>query len=138
MKGMKKENMKKLATLLLTVAMMLVMTVSTFAATIKVDDVLEGENYSAYKILNYTSSDTDNDGKPDAYSYYLTTVQYDEVATTAEDGTVTYSAKEGGLGALLESVGFKFTRSADGTQYVLNNAADKSLKIGRKNRDEQI
>ena len=56
MKGMKKENMKKLATLLLTVAMMLVMTVSTFAASITVENAVKGETYDAYKILEYTSS----------------------------------------------------------------------------------
>ena len=66
------------------------------AATITVDKVLEGETYTAYQILHYTSAG-------DAYSYYLTAEEYDS-----------------SLGAALVGAGFTFTQSADKTQYVLN------------------
>ena len=115
---------KKKNVFALLIAMILVLSLSTsaLAATIVVEtgtnasdgsisqDVLSGETYNAYKILNYTSADTDGNGIPDAYSYYLTAEQY------AADNT-------DGLGKLLESAGFHFTASSDGTQYVLDNAA---------------
>ena len=113
-------KVKKILSLALVAVMMLALSVSAFAGTIVVQsgtptddepsqDVLTGETYNAYKILNYTSADINNDGTPDAYSYYLTTAQYDAENTN-------------GLGKLLESAGFAFTASADGSQYFLNNA----------------
>ena len=113
-------NVKKILALVLVAVMMMALSVSAFAGTIVVEsgtttegdpsqDVLTGETYNAYKILNYTSADTDDDGTPDAYSYFLTTAQYD-------------AENPNGLGKLLESAGFAFTASADGSQYVLNNA----------------
>ena len=90
--------MKKTIALILSVVMMLVLTVvPAFAATISVTNVIDGETYTAYKILNYTNSG-------DAYSYYLTASEYTSI------------------GSVLEGAGFAFTQSADGTQYFVNNA----------------
>ena len=72
---------------------------AAFAATITVQNVIDGETYDAYKILNYTNNNS-------AYSYYLTTAQYNS-----------------GLGSLLEAAGFSFTQSSDGTQYYVDNAS---------------
>jgi len=90
-----KKTMKILA-LVLVAVMMMALSTSAFAATIDVQDVLDGETYTAYKILNYTKSG-------DAYSYFLTAEQYEA------------------FGAVLEAAGFSFTQSADGSQYVVNN-----------------
>lgn len=70
---------------------------TAFAASIEVQDVLDGETYTAYKILNYTKSG-------DAYSYYLTKAQYEA------------------FGEVLEGAGFIFELSVDGTQYTVTNA----------------
>ena len=114
------KKMKKIFALVIAMIMVLGMSTSVFAATIVVEsgttaadgtesqDVLNGETYKAYKILNYTSDTTVD---PAAYSYYLTKAEYDV-------------ENENGLGKLLESVGFEFTASADGTQYYVNNADD--------------
>ena len=94
--------MKKVFALVLALAMILA-AATAFAGTIALKDVIEGETYTAYKILNYTEGDPDEKGvKP--VSYYLTAEQY-----TA-------------IGSVLEAAGFAFTASADGTQYTLNNA----------------
>ena len=88
---------RKLVTLAIVLAMVMAFMIPTgMAATIKVQDVLDGETYTAYKILNYTNSG-------DAYSYYLSATEYDTI------------------GAVLEAAGFKFTASADGTQHFVNN-----------------
>ena len=100
------KKMKKLFAMLIAMVMVLGMSLSVFAGTITVDNVLKGEEYTAYKILNYTSDTTK---EPAAYSYYLTADQY-----------------TGGLGAILEAEGFEFQVSADGTQYVLTNADEIS------------
>ena len=89
--------MKKLISLILALALVMGLAVSASAATIAVQDVVDGETYTAYKILNYTHSG-------DAYSYYLTSEEY------------------ASIGGVLEEAGFKFTASADGTQYFVNNA----------------
>lgn len=89
--------MKKLISLILALVMVFALATTAFAATIAVQDVLAGETYTAYKILNYTHSG-------DAYSYYLTAEQYDSI------------------GDVLEDAGFAFTASSDGTQYTVNNA----------------
>ena len=101
------KKMKKIFALLITMVMVLGMSTMAFAGTIEVQDVLDGETYTAYKILNYTKNG-------DAYSYYLTAAEYD----ANEDGT----AKDGGLGDILQDAGFAFTKSADGSQYFVNNA----------------
>ena len=91
------KKIKKIFALLIAMVMVLGMSTSVFASTIDVQGVLDGETYTAYKILNYT-----NNG--DAYSYYLTSGEYDAI------------------GSVLVSAGFAFTKSADGSQYFVNNA----------------
>ena len=92
--------MKKLLALVLALAM--VMTVgAAFAATIEVQNVIDDETYTAYKILNYTKSGT---GDNAAYSYYLTADEY------------------ASIGSVLVEAGFAFTASSDGSQYTVNNA----------------
>ena len=98
MKTGKKILALALVALMLTVAM----NFTAFAATIEVDGAYENETYNAYKILEYTSNTSVN---PPAYSYYLTDAAY-----------------QGALGTALEAVGFKFTQSADGTQWFVNNS----------------
>lgn len=95
------KNMKKIVALLLATVMVMAMSINVFAASIEVKDVIDGETYTAYKILNY--SDNGKTGDERAVSYYLTSDQH-----TA-------------IGSVLEAAGFKFTASADGTQYVVNN-----------------
>ena len=87
-----------LVALMLTVAM----NFTAFAATINVDDAFEGETYSAYKILEYTSNKSVN---PPAFSYYLANADY-----------------QGALGTALRNAGFAFTKSADGSQWFVNNS----------------
>ena len=89
--------MKKFLAILLTLTMIVGLAVTAMAGTIDVQDVLDGETYTAYKILNYTTSGN-------AYSYYLTASEY------------------AAIGSALEDAGFTFTESADGSQYFVNNA----------------
>ncbi len=98
MKTGKKILALALVALMLTVAM----NFTAFAATIDVDGAYENETYNAYKILEYTSNTSVN---PPAYSYYLADADY-----------------QGALGTALKAVGFKFTQSADGTQWFVNNS----------------
>ena len=98
MKTGKKILALALVALMLTVAM----NFTAFAATIEVDGAYENETYNAYKILEYTSDTSVN---PPAYSYYLANADY-----------------QGALGTALKAVGFKFTQSADGTQWFVNNS----------------
>jgi fimbrial isopeptide formation D2 family protein/LPXTG-motif cell wall-anchored protein len=91
------KKMKKLFAMLIAMVMVFAMSATALAATIDVQSVIDGEKYTAYKILNYTNSGT-------AYSYYLTSDEY----TT--------------LGSALEDAGFEFKASADGSQYVVDNA----------------
>lgn len=101
-KGKKMKNVKKFMSLMIAVVMMMAMTVTTFAATIEVDGAFEDETYNAYKILEYTSDTT---VEPAAYSYYLLDADYNSA-----------------LGTALKAAGFKFTQSADKTQWYVNNA----------------
>lgn len=91
------KELKKIFALLIAAVMVLSLSTSAFAASIEVKDVIDGETYTAYKILNYTNSG-------DAYSYFLSADEY-----TA-------------IGSALETAGFHFTASADGSQYVVDNA----------------
>lgn len=93
------KKLSKVLVLVLSTIMVLAMSASVFAASIEVQDVLDGETYTAYKVLNYTQSG-------DAYSYYLTAAQYNA------------------FGAVLEGAGFEFQQSADKSQYVVKNADD--------------
>ena len=84
----------------------MMLCVSTaFAATITVNNIVNGQTYTAYKLLNYTNSG-------DAFSYYLTSSEYG----TAESKTT--------LATLLESAGFTFARGTDGNWYVSNTEAN--------------
>lgn len=94
--------MKKLFALIAAIAMALGMSTSVFAASIEVKDVIDGEEYTAYKILNY--SDNGETGDARAVSYYLSDTEY-----TA-------------IGSVLEAAGFHFTASADGKTYTVYNA----------------
>ena len=96
------KQIKKVMALLLALAMVMGMSTSVFAASIEVQNVLDGETYTAYKILNY--SDNGKTGNERAVSYYLSDTEY-----TA-------------IGSVLEAAGFAFTASSDGTRYTVNNA----------------
>ena len=93
-----KTGKKILALALVALMLMLAMNFTAFAATIDVSGAFEGETYSAYKILEYTSNN-------DSYSYFLSDAAYNSA-----------------LGTALEDAGFKFTQSADGTQWFVNNS----------------
>ena len=96
------KKLSKVLVLVLSAIMVLAMSASVFAADITVTNVKKGETYTAYKILEYKS----NSGNT-AYSYYLETS----------------NSKSAALKAILETAGFEFTTSADGTQYVLNETS---------------
>lgn len=87
---------------LVALMLMLAMNFTAFAATIDVSGAFEGETYSAYKLLEYTSNTTTN---PPSYSYYLLDADY-----------------QGALGTALKNAGFAFTQSADGSQWFVNNS----------------
>ena len=94
--------MKKLVSILLAVMLVFAVAVSVSAATITVQDVLDGETYTAYKILNYTDNGESGDDR--AVSYYLTADEYTSI------------------GSVLEAAGFGFTAASDGSLYYVNNA----------------
>lgn len=96
------KKLSKAIVLLLSAIMVLAMSTSVFAGTIEVQNVMEGETYTAYKILNYRDSGT---GEDRVVSYYLTKQQYTSI------------------GSVLEAAGFHFTASSDGTEYFVDNAA---------------
>ena len=99
------KHIKKVVAYALTLVMAFALALPAFAATIAVTDVVDGETYTAYKILNYTENG--ETGTDRAVSYFLTAEEYNS-----------------GLGAALESAGFAFTKSADGTQYFVSNASE--------------
>ena len=110
------KNMKKIVALLLATVMVMAMSMSVFAAEIEVKSVIDGEEYTAYKILNYTNSG-------DAYSYYLTADEYTAIGSAYYDAEIKI-----GKGANYEitgtdtlSTGLRLNH-ADGTQYVVDNA----------------
>ena len=94
MKTGKKILALALVALMLTVAM----NFTAFAATIEVDGAYKNETYNAYKILEYTRNN-------DSYSYFLSDAAYNSA-----------------LGTALEGAGFKFTQSADETQWFVSNS----------------
>lgn len=96
------KTMKKLMAIVLAIGMMLALNSAAFAASIDVQAVLDGETYTAYKILNY--KDGGGTGENRKVSYYLTAAEYEQI------------------GSVLEAAGFGFTASSDGTQYYVNNA----------------
>ena len=95
------KKMKKIFALLIAMVMVLGMSTSVFAASIEVKDVIDGETYTAYKILNYT--DNGKTGEERSASYYLSSTEYTQI------------------GSVLEAAGFHFTASSDGTQYFVDN-----------------
>ena len=96
------KKMKKLFAMLVAMVMVLGMSMNVFAASIQVKEVIDGEKYTAYKILNY--SDNGETGEDRAVSYYLSDTEY----TT--------------IGSVLVAAGFHFTASADGKTYTVDNA----------------
>ena len=96
------KSMKKLLAFALVLVMLTALSVTALAATIEVKDVLDGETYTAYKILNYT--DNGKTGDERAVSYYLSKAEYNAI------------------GSVLEAAGFEFTASSDGSQYFVKNA----------------
>lgn len=96
------KKLRKIFALLIAMVMVLGMSVSAFAATVQVKEVINGEEYTAYKILNY--SDNGKTGDERAVSYYLTKAEYDQIGTVLTDA------------------GFTFKASSDGTQYTVSNA----------------
>ena len=98
------KKMKKFFALLIAMVMVLGMSISAMAASIEVQDVIDDEEYTAYKILNYT--DNGETGEARAVSYFLSSEEYDSI------------------GSVLEAAGFEFTASSDGTQYFVSNAED--------------
>ena len=92
---MKKTN-KVLAVPLVALMTFALSGMTAFAGTITVTDVVKGETYEAFKILEYKSN-----ADKSAYSYYL------------EES----NAKTAALKTLLEGAGFTFTESADKTLY---------------------
>lgn len=97
-----KTGKKILALALVALMLMLAMNFTAFAATIDVSGAFKGETYNAYKILEYTSNTTID---PPAFSYYLANADY-----------------QGALGTALKNAGFAFTKSADGSQWFVNNS----------------
>ena len=98
------KNVKRMMAFVVAMIMVAAMGATAFAGTISVTNVLEGETYTAYKILNY--KDDGDQGNERAVSYYLTAAEYSSI------------------GSVLEAAGFAFTGSSDGTQYSVTNAAD--------------
>ncbi|MCR4647430.1 MAG: SpaH/EbpB family LPXTG-anchored major pilin [Oscillospiraceae bacterium] len=104
-----KKKMKMLAAILLSSVMAVSASVTTLgtmtaqAASIAVQNVVDGETYTAYKILNYR--DNGGTGENRAVSYYLSAAEY-----TA-------------IGSVLETAGFSFTASSDGSEYFVDNGA---------------
>lgn len=93
--------MKKTLAILLALVMILSLATVASAASITVEEALNGETYSAYKIMEYSKSDDDS------YSYYILKDNY-----------------ESGLGELLTEAGLAFQASADGTQYILTTKSE--------------
>ena len=125
------KNFKRLTTLLLTIAMMLVMTVSTFAQTVDVEsgdgsititNAAQGKDYSIYKLFDATVSD-------DGISYKVPEGKTiaDDNAWFTVDSAGNVLAKEG---ADITTDAFKTWAQSFGTQ-VGNTvtAADNTVKF---------
>ena len=70
----KRKDMKKFRKLLslgLATAMTMAMAAPSYAASITIDNALNGETYTVYKIFDVTKADTDNDGTEDAFAYSI-------------------------------------------------------------------
>lgn len=98
------KKFKKMMALVIAMVMMVAMASTALAATIEVKNVIDGEEYTAYKILNYRDDGKTLGTEGRAVSYYLTAAEYTSI------------------GSVLEAAGFAFTASSDGTEYFVNNA----------------
>lgn len=88
---------KRLFTAGVALALTLSLNVPAFAATITIDNAVDGQTYNAYKIFDVTTSTS---GDKTNYSYTL-------------------DASETDLKALLEGAGLTLTSSADGSVYMV-------------------
>lgn len=93
---------KKLVALLLAVVMTIAMSATAFAADITINDAVNGQTYSAYKLFDVTTS---GEGENANYSYSL-------------------SAEETTLKGLLEDAGLRFVLSADGSRYYVSSGLE--------------
>ena len=94
---------KKLLALLLALVMAMAMNISAFAADITINNAVNGETYTAYKLFD-VSIGYDDAENPAGYSYYT---------------------KDGNMVNLLEEIGLTFTTSSDGsTYYVATQTVD--------------
>ena len=105
------EGTGKAVLVALVLAMMLCVS-TAFAATITVQNIVNGQTYTAYKLLNYTAT---SDGT--GFSYYLTAAQY---------GT---SSNKTPLATVLENGGLTFSEGTDGNWYVSNASAANAANI---------
>ena len=111
---------RRILALITVLALVLAMGTTAFAATITVDAVKKGEEYSVYKVLDYTAASTDEDAANEAFSYFLSKADY--------EAKITIGGVEKTRGEWLISVGFQFAASADGSQYVVTNSASLTGK----------
>ena len=65
------KKFRKLLSLGLATAMTMAMAAPSYAASITIDNALNGETYTVYKIFDVTKADTDNDGTEDAFAYSI-------------------------------------------------------------------
>lgn len=93
---------KKLVALLLAVVMTIAMSATAFAADITINDAVDGQTYSAYKLFDVTTS---GEGENANYSYSL-------------------SAEETILKGLLDEAGLEFVLSADGSRYYVSSGLE--------------
>ena len=106
-------KMKKLAALALAAVMTMGMATTAMAATITIENDATGETYTAYKLFDVTNSGT-------AYSYTI-------------PGTTSTELK-----TLLETAGFSFTASADGSVFYVNNATSVNAASAAATLNENI
>ena len=94
------KKFKKLWAMLLAMVMVLAMAVPAFAATITVENAVDGEDYTAYKLFDVAANENET-----AYSYY----------TTNKD-----------LKEALETLGLTFDTSADESMYFVKQTKDNN------------
>lgn len=94
-----RKKVKQISAILTACMMSILMSLNVCAATIDVDGANVGETYTAYQLLEYTSSG-------DNYSYYIKK-SFDNCDQ---------------LRKMLENCGFEFESTADGAQYYVTNA----------------
>lgn len=65
------KKFRKLLSLGLATAMTMAMAAPSYAASITIDNALDGETYTVYKIFDVTKADTDGDDTEDAFAYSI-------------------------------------------------------------------